>query len=352
MEIALVGLPGSGKTSLFAALSGQTDVTPSHRIHEPLVATISVPDERLELLRDHYSPRKFTPASLIVLDYPGFPVDDAAEGKARFVATIREADAFAVVLSAFTRPGEGAAADPSSERQRLLEEFALGDIVLVERRIERLEKDTKRPSKTRDDDLRELAVLQRILPALFDGKTILDLGLSAGEERLLRGFRFLTAKPRLIVVNQAEGADPASASHVAESGEAWVALAATVERELAAISDPAELAECMEMMGVTETARPRLLSAAYATLGLSSFFTVGEDEVRAWTIPAGCPAVEAAGKVHSDIQRGFIRAEVVSYEDYTAAGSMKEAKARNRMRLEGKDYAVADGDIINFRFSV
>jgi GTP-binding protein YchF len=352
MKIALLGLPRSGKTTLFGALAGIEHPRPSHRLHEPLVATIPVPDGRLDQLRQELQPKRCTPASLTVEDFAGYPCEEEAEGKLRFIAGLREADAFALVLRAFTDVALGIPPDLVADRQTLETEMALGDLLLVERRLEKLQAELRKPRRDRERELqeKELAALERLHPALEEGKTILEVELAPEEERLLRGFAFLTAKPRLVVLNCAEGTVRAHGSDHLRPGEEEVRLVAPLERELACLHDPGELTEFMEVMEVEEVALPRLVRAAYATLGLASFFTTAGDELRAWTIPLGCPAVEAAGKVHTDMQRGFIRAEVIAFEDYQGAGSLKAA--RPAMRLEGKEYPVADGDIVNFRFSV
>jgi len=355
VKIALVGLPGGGKTSLHNAVSGQqADLLPGAPGSAPRVAVVAVRDRRLEWLRDHFEPEKYTPATLTVEDHPGIPPRSAkADRRGELFAHMRNADGLAVVLRAF-RTDRYAYDDPEPDPARDLElvalEFASADLEICERRLERLEQEWKKPAE-RDRVERERGVVRRLAQVLQDGGGAHAAEVRPDEENLIKGFQLLTRKPTVLVVNLAEGATAgeleAGPLHVCHRFDACVKL----EADLAAL-EGCELEMFAAEYGITEPLRDRFNLACYRGLGLQSFFTVGEDEVRAWTIHEGDDAVTAAGKIHSDLARGFIRAEVTPYDDLLEHGTMKEAKAKGKQRLEGKDYVVADGDILNIRFSV
>ena len=354
MKIALVGLPGSGKTQVFSALSGQA---PDGNLEygKSVARVIEVHDERLEYLRDVYEPKKFTPATIEVEDFPGID-SSQVKANAAFFAALREADALCCVLRTFLDASyahDPAEADAARDWNRLLGDLQIADLEMIEKRIERLEKQVLRPTKTQKADQAELDLLQRCRDSLEDGGRLSDVTLKAGEEEHLRSFRFLTQKPIMIILNLDEDADD-SADHIAAfdgRAETIVALKGRLEAEIAQL-EPAEAAEFMRDFEIEAPAARLVIQALFELLGLCAFLTAGDDEVRAWTITRGDNAVTAASKIHSDIARGFIRAEVVAFDDLKSAGGMREAKAANTVRLEGKEYRVADGDIINFRFSV
>ena len=352
MKVGLVGLPGSGKTSLFTAM---TAVEPQASDYGKSTSRmIKVPDARLEELRGIYEPKKFTLADLEVHDFPG--VDrSAVRGNASFFAAIREMDVIAVVLRSFeggTYPFDPAEADALRDWEALLVDFQISDLEMIERRIERLRKTANKPTKTQADDKLELACLERCQEAVEDGRRLVDIEFSDREHELLAGFGFLTRKPTMVVLNVDDDSDGADVlARFEGQTEKALALRARLEAEIALL-DPEEADEFKADFGIEEQAADTVTRGLYDLLGLHSFFTVGPDEVRAWTIRVDDDAVTSAGKIHSDIARGFIRAEVCGYDDFMAAGDMKVAKERNHVRLEGKEYAVQDGDIINFRFSV
>jgi len=355
MKLALVGLPGSGKTTLFNALSDKpVDLLPGVPGAAPHVSVVKVRDTRLEWLRDLYQPKKYTPATLTVEDHPGIPPGTAkSDRRGELFAQMRNADGLVVVLRAFATDRyayDEPAPDPARDLELVSLEFISADLEICERRLERLEQEWKKP-KERDRVEREQAVLRRLVALLNDGRGAHEAEVRSDEEAFIKGFQLLTRKPVVLVVNAAEGEEAgaleAGALRVDHRFDACLQL----EADLAAMEEE-ERAVFAEEYGLTEPLRDRFNLACYRGLGLRSFFTVGEDEVRAWTVGAGDDAVTAAGKIHSDLARGFIRAEVTPYADLHELGSEREVKAKGKQRLEGKEYEVADGDILNIRFSV
>lgn len=361
MKIALVGLPGSGKTSLFNSLTKKpVDLLPGVPGAVPHVSVNPVRDERLEWLRDFYSPEKYTPATITIEDHAGIPPGSAkSDRRGEHFAGMRNANGLVVVLRAFTTDRyayDDAEADTARDLELVGLEFLSADLEICERRLERLAAEWKKP-KERDRVERERAVVKRIADALNDGKGAHTIEVRSDEEFFVKGFQLLTRKPVVLVYNMPEEGEP-QVEPVVSDGEAGVLrvehsfnVCAAIESELSQM-DGEDREMFAEEYGVTEPLADRFNLACYRGLGLRSFFTVGEDEVRAWTIHEGDDAVTAAGEIHSDLARGFIRAEVTPYQELRDGGSMKEVKARGKQRLEGKDYAVADGDILNIRFSV
>ena len=357
MKIGLVGLPKSGKTSLFNLLTGSSVATSSFGTArgEMHAGIARVPDTRVDRLSAMFKPKKTTFATFEVVDLAGFAKGERQGLEAK---EFRNADALLHVVRAFPDPA-GTAADPAGDIDDLETELILADLEVVERRLERLEAQLKK--KRTDADLHEQTILLKIKPALEAGRPIRALGLADDETRAIRGFTFLSQKPILHCLNLSEkeiargrglaggfGLEAVARRPATRLG--WVS--AVIEAEVGQLEGP-EQAAFLADLGLTEPAIRRVLEDCYALLGLISFFTVGEDEVRAWSIPRGTRAQDAAGAIHSDIARGFIRAEVVGYDDLLAAeGSMAAARERGRLRLEGKDYAVQDGEICHFRFNV
>ena len=357
MQVALVGLSQSGKSTLFRAITeGQAHASASG-VGQVDKVVVKVPDERLEFLSGIYKPKKTTHATIEFLDLPGFSFADESHchEARRLIAEARQVEMLVMVVCGFSSPNVAAyrdRVDPAADLEELKSEFLLADLELVAARTKKLEVAISKPSKTQDDHKRELTLLQRCNEVIENLKPISEAINTLEDEKLLRSFGFLTLKPICIVLNVAE--EKMNESSVLSSemaGGEVLALSATLEAELAALKAE-ERWEFLTDMGLEEIARDRLVRLCYQTLNLVSFLTVGADEVRAWTVPADCHAVEAAGQVHSDIQRGFIRAETVAYSDFQAVGDMKGAKAAGKIRLEGKTYPVQDGDIINFRFNV
>jgi GTP-binding protein YchF len=352
----MIGPPQSGKSTLFAAVAeaGGSHVDLS-RPDQPHLAVVKVPDPRLDWLTEQYQPRKHTPAELEFLDLPGFDQRDEA-GRSRAKThwpAMRQSDMIVLVVRAFedpTVPAYRDRIDPDADVEEFLSELLFADLDQVTARIERLEEQVKKPTKDRDQHVRELELMKRLADALENDQPISDVIGNEAEAKLIRSFAFLSQKPLLVVRNCGEddlgGDEPGTVA-----GRPCLSLSARIEEEIAQL--PLEdRAEFMADLGIETSARDRLIRACYGSMDLISFLTTGEDECRAWTIRRGTPAVEAAGEIHTDIQRGFIRAETVSYEDLRAAGDMKGARAAGNVRLEGKTYVVQDGDIINFRFNV
>jgi GTP-binding protein YchF len=357
MKIGLVGLPKSGKTSLFNLLTGASVATSSFGTArgEMHAGVARVPDARVDRLSALFKPRKTTYATFEVVDLAGIAKGERQGLEAK---EFRNADALLHVVRAFP-DAAGTPADPRADIDDLETELILADLEVVERRLERLEAQIKK--KRTDADVHERAVLSKVKPALESERPIRAMGLTEEEARALRGFTFLSQKPILHCLNLAEKDIAKGGALVASFGLQAVAdrpasragwVSAVIEAEVAQL-EGAEQAAFLADLGLAEPAIRRVLEDCYALLGLISFFTVGEDEVRAWSIPRGTRAHDAAGVIHSDIQRGFIRAEVVSYADLLAVeGSMAAARERGRLRLEGKEYPVQDGDICHFRFNI
>lgn len=357
MRVALIGPPQSGKSTLFAAVAqaGGSNVDLS-RPDQPHLAVVKVPDERLVWLADHFKPQKFTPAELEFLDLPGFDLsDDAGRKRAKdHWSAMRQSDMLAFVIRAFQDPAVAAYRDrinPTSDLQELLAEMLFADLDQVSSRVEKLEAAVKKPTVKREEQARELDLMNRLKDALENEKPISQALSSDAEGKLLRSFAFLSQKPALAVLNFGEDQLAQAVAQETLDSLPCVGLSAKIEEEIAQLS-PEDRKEFMADLGLVDSARDRLIRACYKRCNLVSFLTAGEDECRAWTIPAGTDAVTAAAEIHSDIARGFIRAETVSFDDLKAAGDMKAVKAAGKTRLEGKNYVVQDGDIINFRFNV
>ena len=337
MKAGLIGWPGSGRDTVFSALTGLA--RPPAGSAEPRQGEALVPDERLDFLSAQYRPRKHTPARVDF--FLPRPPGSAAEVVRASLEKMREAEVILAVLRNFGGPP---APDPAREAAGLETELILSDYLAAEKRLERLAEERKRGKK---NDPEEVEFLTRGLAELEAGRP-LRTDPDFARHPKLRGFAFLSAKPLLAVLNNAE-----SDAAAADLGGTWPSLVVRgrLEEDLAALP-PGEAAEFLAGYGLSEPASARIIREVYSLMGMRSFFTVGEDECRAWTITAGETALAAAGAIHSDIQKGFIRAEVVAFNDFRAAGNMNEAKKKGLFRLEGKTYVVADGDIVHFRFNV
>ena len=360
MKIAIIGLPNSGKTTVFNALTRGTAETTAYASGqlEPNVATVKVPDERLTVLAQMFKPKKITPADVQYVDVGGISGGARQSGglPPALLNFIGGADALLHVARAF-EDDDVAHPEGSVNLARDVEtldlELAFSDMAIIERRLAKLNGEIAKMS-TKDRELRiaERDLLVKLQEALESGLPVRDVELSAEEAQVLRGYQFLTAKPMLLVVNMGEGqiANPPSFPYAHKNSD-MVALAGKIEAELAQLDDD-DAQAFMEDLGITAAARDRVIASSYTLLGLMSFLTAGPDEVRAWTIRRNTPAVEAAGAIHSDIQRGFIRAEIVAYDDLIRAGGMPEAKKQGTVRMEGKTYIVKDGDVCHFLFNV
>ena len=344
MKVGLIGHRGAGKTTVFNMLTGlQAQVGAYGGKEEVHLGVIKVPDARVDKLSQIFKPKKTTYAEIRFTDFPASQSEDDLKGNNSLVTQMREVDAMALVLRNFE-----SGADPIRELNDLLTEMILADLTVVENRRMRLKKEKARP--------REEALLERCVAALESEKSLRNLEFSADEENILSGFGFLSRKPALALFNQADdkAGQPLLGAYQDELRRReleGLALAGKVEMEVAQL-DEGDREAFLKEIGIQEPARERFIRASYRLMDLISFLTAGEDEVRAWTIPQGTVARKAAGKIHSDIERGFIRAEVIAYEDFIALGSETKCKEAGKLRLEGKDYVVEDGDIIHFRFAV
>jgi GTP-binding protein YchF len=361
VKIGIIGLPNSGKTTVFNALTGGNAETATYSsgLLEPNLATVKVPDERLIVLAEMYKPKKITFADVQYIDVAGISGERKGAGLPPvFLNYIAQVDALLHVVRAFEDPSvphpEGSV-DPRRDIEAVDLELMFSDMAIIERRLQRIEPEIKKmTAKEKELRILERDVLQRLQEGLEQDIPIRDQELSSDEEKLLRGFQFLSAKPLLIVMNVGEeqlGQDIAASITYEHQKTAVVQLAGKVEAEIAQL-DEADAHLFLADLNIGEPARDRVIRASYDLLGLISFLTAGPDEVRAWPIRRGTTALEAAGVIHSDIQRGFIRAEVVAYDDLVAAGSMAEAKKRGLVRMEGKTYIVQDGDVCHFLFNV
>ncbi len=335
MRAGLAGFARSGKTTLFNALTGLKR-GPDAKVH---LGAIKVPDARLDRLSAMFKPKKTTHAEVLLADLPG-PRSKGASLEPEALQALREVEALCLVLGAFEPD-----ADPARDLRDYDAELILSDLQVAEKRLQRL-----RQERSSGGEMQEL---QRVAGHLESGAPLRTMSMSEAEEHALAHFGFLSRKPLLIVVNvqEAEAAKPVPAAlqqAAAALGAEAIALSAEVEAEIAELP-PGEQPEYLASLGLQEPARARFLRSVYALLHQISFFTVGEDEVRAWTVRRGDRAARAAGKIHSDLEKNFVRAEVMHYDDFIAAGSEHRARETGKLRLEGKDYVVQDGDILHVR---
>jgi GTP-binding protein YchF len=358
LRAGLIGFPSTGKTALFQLLTSAREAPRSGGKSDANVGVSRVPDDRLDRLTALFNPRKRVPATVEFADIAGTAGAKAGAQALLDVAPFRNADALLHVVRMFRDPAvphPAGSVDPSRDVRAMEDEVILADLGVVERRLERLERDLK---KGATPELRkEQEILHRCRPALEEGRPLRALELSTEDAKRLKGFQFLSAKPLLLVLNLDEADLPQADDAVRMAGlEGFMSGAATravplcakIELEIAQL-DPADAAVFLADLGLRESGLDRVIRASYDLLGYISFFTVGEDECRAWSIPRATTAVVAAGEIHSDISRGFIRAEVARYEHLLARGSLAACREHGELRLEGKEYVVLDGDVINFR---
>lgn len=350
MKVGIVGLPRSGKSTIFSALSGQ-DVAVGHFAESTALhlGTIKVPDPRVDELARRFRPRKVTYAEIVFVDFPPPPAGRSqAALDPTTIAQMREMDALVQVVRGFVDPLTSEPPHPVRDLEAFKSELLLNDLLIVERRLERLKKEKGKE--------RERSLLEQLKQALDAEQPLRLQEWTPEETSMLAGFGFLSRKPLMVVLNVAE---QQAREPMPEEVQAWLAehrvpgivLAGQIEMEIAKLPEE-DRAAFLADLGLSVSARDRFIRMAYELLDLISFLTTGEDEVRAWTIRRGTTALKAAGKIHSDIERGFIRAEVIAYDDFVQLGTETKAREAGKLRLEGKEYVVRDGDIIHFRFNV
>jgi len=355
MRLGIIGLPQSGKTTIFNALTrGDRPVGPLHVTgggrFEVQTAVVSVPDPRVDVLSAMFKPRKTIYAQVTYADIAGLEAEGGKGGfSSPLLNQLATMDGFLQVVRVFehpTVPHPSGSVDPARDLAAVDGELLLNDMLAVERKLERLNDESKKGIvKDKGLHTQELALFTRLQEALAAGKPVRDVELPPIEEKLLSSYQLLTRKPMLVVFNVGEeppGALPPTPHSVSLQGK--------LEMEIAQLP-PDEAAEFLREYGIEEPSLNRMIKLSYDLLGLQSFFTVGEDEVRAWTVRRGATAPEAAGEIHTDLQQGFILAEVAGYDDLAALGGYAELKAKGKLRLEGKEYVVQDGDVLNIRFS-
>ncbi len=355
MRLGIIGLPQSGKTTLFNALTRSTQPTgPTGKI-EIHTGVVDVPDPRVDKLSAMFKPKKTIYAKVTYADIAGL---DGSAGKTGISGTLlnqlTQMDGFIHVIR--TIEDENVAApsgsvNPTRDLATMDSEFIINDLIAVERKLERLREERKKGAgRDKGQIEREVVLFERIEAALNEETPLRDLAINAEEEKLLSGFGFLSRKPVLIVFNQSEGQSMPQIPYPHQHSQ-MVALQGKLEAEIAQLP-PEDARMFLEEYGIEEPSLNRMIRLSYDLLGLQSFFTVGPDEVRAWTVRRGALAPEAAGEIHTDLQKGFIRAEVVAYNDLISLGGMTEVRSKGKLRLEGKEYPVLDGDILNIRFNI
>ncbi|NOX59277.1 MAG: redox-regulated ATPase YchF [Planctomycetes bacterium] len=354
MRAAIIGPPQSGKSTLFYAV---TNLMPDPgQMPQEHVATVAVPDTRIPHLVELCQPKKTTFANVEFLDVPGVSLADA-HGRAdfaKYLPSIRNCDVLVIVVRDFKNtsvPEYRNRIDCHGDLADMHEELIFADLDVVTTRLEKLEKSLKKPTKTHEQEKKEMVVLQRCAEALEASKPLSTAIASDEDAKLIASFSFATQKPAVAVYNVDDDRAAEPIKNVPENFHSAIPLCADIEAQINELPTE-DRAAFLGDIGVEEPARDRLIRTCYDAMNLMSFLTMGPDEVRAWTIPKGTLAVDAAGKIHSDLARGFIRAETVSFADLMETGNFKSAKAAGKVRQEGKTYEVQDGDILNIKFNV
>lgn len=356
MRFGIIGLPQAGKTTVFNALTGrdQPTVRSSGRLDVHL-AVVDVPDPRVDRLTQLFDPRKITYAKVTYADITGLDGDTGkGEISGALLSQLSQMDGFVHVVRCFENPSVShpdGEIDPLRDLVALNAEMLLNDLIVVERRLERIENERTRGKGRNDPALvAEHDLMVKLQRALGDDVPLRDLELDPAERKMITGFGFLSLKPMLILFNTSDGQTTPCVDYVGSHCEV-VALQGKLEMDIAQL--PAEDRSLfMDEYGIKETGLKRVINQSYCLMDIQTFFTVGEDEVRAWTVPIGASALEAAGAIHTDLQKGFIRAEVIDYDNLVTLGNLAEARKKGKLRLEGRDYVVKDGDIVHVRFNI
>ncbi|GAP13393.1 GTP-binding protein YchF [Longilinea arvoryzae] len=355
MRLGIIGLPQSGKTTLFNALTRGTQPTGATGRIEVHTAVVDVPDPRVDRLTDMFKPKKKIYTKVTYSDIAGLDGSASKSGiSGALLNQLSQMDGFIEVVRCFedeNLPHPNGSINPLRDIQAMDSEFVLNDLISVERKLEHLAEERKKGAG-RDKAVidREIELFKRLQAALNEETPLRDVEISAEEDRMMSGFGFLSRKPLLIVLNLSEGQKAPEITYAHQHTQI-VALQGKLEMDIAQLS-PDEAEMFLQEYGIAEPSLNKMIRLSYDLLGLQSFFTAGEDECRAWTVRRGALAPEAAGVIHTDLQKGFIRAEVVAYDDLMELGSMAAAKSRGKLRLEGKEYIVKDGDILNIRFAL
>lgn len=357
MQLGFIGIKLSGKSTLFELLTQGKYETVHSGIAEYRRGQVTVPDERIDRLSEIYRPKKTTYALFDCVDVMGVPASMRTDQAAKYLEAVRQTDSLVAVLRVFNGydpEGNPARIDPVKDLRALEEDLIFADLLVAETRLEKVTHMKARSAPQFNP--KELSVLEKCKAALDENRSLRDIDLNPEEEKMIRGFQFLSRKPLMAVLNCDEVHYGQRVKYESDFRDAFpvipvTSVSALAEKEIMEL-DADERAVFMEELGIDEPAIHHVITTSYAAFGLISFFTVGEDEVRAWTLRKGETAPEAAGTIHSDLQKGFIRAEVIAYEDLMREGGMAAAKTKGRVRLEGKEYPVKDGDILNIRFNV